>query len=54
MPVTLAVAQMRRTSVDGIMNGVEIKIFIDNLSSQAKNQITLVTAVIIANENAST
>jgi hypothetical protein len=52
MPVT--VAQMRRTSVDGITNGVEVKIFVDNFTSQARNQITLVTTVIIANENAST
>ncbi|KAG2352865.1 hypothetical protein BDR07DRAFT_1383805 [Suillus spraguei] len=39
MPVTIE--SVKRTSIDGIVNGVEVKNFVDNLSSQTKNQITL-------------
>ncbi|KAG2155194.1 uncharacterized protein EDB93DRAFT_1101784 [Suillus bovinus] len=39
MPVTIK--SVKRTSVDGIVNGVEVKNFVDNLSNQTKSQITL-------------
>ncbi|KAG2050820.1 hypothetical protein BDR06DRAFT_974248 [Suillus hirtellus] len=39
MPVTID--HIRSTSVDGIVNGVDVKAFINNFSSQAKSQITL-------------
>ncbi|KAG2092957.1 uncharacterized protein F5147DRAFT_779520 [Suillus discolor] len=39
MPVTIE--SIKRTSIDGIVNGVEVKSFVDNLSIQMKNQITL-------------
>ncbi|KAG1726036.1 hypothetical protein EDD22DRAFT_1018658 [Suillus occidentalis] len=39
MPIT--VDRIKSTSVDGIMNGVEVNSFIDDFSSQAKGQITL-------------
>ncbi|KIK32958.1 hypothetical protein CY34DRAFT_18689 [Suillus luteus UH-Slu-Lm8-n1] len=39
MPIT--VDGVKRTSVDGIVNGVEVRTFVDNLSNQTKNQITL-------------
>lgn len=42
MPVTIE--SVKRTSVDGIVNGVEVKNFVDNLSNQMKSQITLVGA----------
>lgn len=43
MPITID--RIRNTSVDGIVNGVDVKTFIDDFSSQAKSQITLVSAV---------
>jgi hypothetical protein len=43
MPIT--VDRIKSTSVDGIMNGVEVNSFIDDFSSQAKGQITLVSAL---------
>ncbi|KAG1886922.1 uncharacterized protein F5891DRAFT_1200307 [Suillus fuscotomentosus] len=39
MPITID--RIRSTSVDGILNGVEVNSFIDDFSSQAKGQITL-------------
>jgi hypothetical protein len=42
MPITID--SVKRTSVDGIVNGVEVRNFVDNLSSQTRNQITLVSA----------
>ncbi|KAG1858589.1 hypothetical protein C8R48DRAFT_775026 [Suillus tomentosus] len=39
MPVTIA--RVRSTSVDGIVNGVEVQSFIDDFSNQTRNQITL-------------
>ncbi|KAG2737390.1 hypothetical protein P692DRAFT_20761925, partial [Suillus brevipes Sb2] len=39
MPITIG--RIRRTSVDGILNGVEVNSLVDDFSSQAKNQITL-------------
>lgn len=43
MPITIE--RVRSTSVDGIINGVEVQGFIDDFSSQTKNQITLVSAI---------
>jgi hypothetical protein len=43
MPITID--RIRNTSVDGIVNGVDVKTFIDDFSNQAKSQITLVSAV---------
>ncbi|KAG2108588.1 hypothetical protein DEU56DRAFT_759707 [Suillus clintonianus] len=39
MPITID--RIRNTSVDGIVNGVDVRTFIDDFSSQAKSQITL-------------
>ncbi|KAG1722281.1 uncharacterized protein EDB91DRAFT_1256148 [Suillus paluster] len=39
MPITID--HIRNTSVDGIVNGVDVRTFIDDFSSQAKSQITL-------------
>ncbi|KAG2053006.1 hypothetical protein BDR06DRAFT_1009118 [Suillus hirtellus] len=39
MPITIS--RIRSTSVDGILNGVEVNSFVDDFSSQAKSQITL-------------
>ncbi|KAG2747419.1 hypothetical protein P692DRAFT_201806556 [Suillus brevipes Sb2] len=39
MPITID--RIRNTSVDGIVNGVDVKTFIDDFSNQAKSQITL-------------
>ncbi|KIK41669.1 hypothetical protein CY34DRAFT_107206 [Suillus luteus UH-Slu-Lm8-n1] len=39
MPITIG--RIRRTSVDGILNGVEVNSLVDDFSSRAKNQITL-------------
>ncbi|KAG2335414.1 hypothetical protein BDR05DRAFT_954091 [Suillus weaverae] len=39
MPITIG--RIRSTSIDGILNGVEVNSFVDNFSSQAKSQITL-------------
>ncbi|KAG2062728.1 hypothetical protein BDR04DRAFT_1164724 [Suillus decipiens] len=39
VPVTIE--RIRTTSVDGIMNGVEVRRFVNDLSNQAKSQITL-------------
>jgi hypothetical protein len=41
MPITIK--HIRSTFVDGIINGVEVQGFIDDFSSQTKNQITLVS-----------
>jgi hypothetical protein len=43
MPITIG--RIRRTSVDGILNGVEVNSLVDDFSSQAKNQITLVSVM---------
>lgn len=43
MPITIG--RIRSTSVDGILNGVEVNLFIDDFSSQAKSQVTLVSAM---------
>lgn len=43
MPITID--RIKSTSVDGILNGVEVNSFIDDFSSQAKGQITLVSAM---------
>ncbi|KAG1805829.1 uncharacterized protein BJ212DRAFT_1303894 [Suillus subaureus] len=37
----ITIERIRSTSVDGIINGVEVQMFIDDFSSQTKNQITL-------------
>ncbi|KIK31910.1 hypothetical protein CY34DRAFT_111188 [Suillus luteus UH-Slu-Lm8-n1] len=39
MPITIG--RIRSISVDGILNGVEVNLFIDDFSSQAKSQVTL-------------
>ncbi|KAG1795688.1 uncharacterized protein HD556DRAFT_1442014 [Suillus plorans] len=39
MPITFS--RVRSTSVDGIVNGVEVQSFIDDFGSQTRNQITL-------------
>ncbi|KAG1831701.1 hypothetical protein EV424DRAFT_1342699 [Suillus variegatus] len=39
MPITFS--RVRSTSVDGIINGVEVQLFIDDFGSQTRNQITL-------------
>ncbi|KIK34657.1 hypothetical protein CY34DRAFT_17569 [Suillus luteus UH-Slu-Lm8-n1] len=39
MPVTIE--SVKRTSVDGVVNGVEVRNFVENLNSQTKGQITL-------------
>ncbi|KAG2084072.1 uncharacterized protein F5147DRAFT_659953 [Suillus discolor] len=39
MPITID--HIRNTSIDGIVNGVDIRTFIDDFSGQAKSQITL-------------
>ncbi|KAG1849032.1 hypothetical protein F4604DRAFT_1687558 [Suillus subluteus] len=39
MPITIN--RISNTSVDGIMNGMDVRTFINDLSSQAKSQITL-------------
>ncbi|KAG1783332.1 hypothetical protein EV702DRAFT_1041021 [Suillus placidus] len=39
MPITIG--RIRSTSVDGILNGVEVNSFVDDFSSQAKSQVTL-------------
>ncbi|KAG0694142.1 hypothetical protein DFH29DRAFT_1006601 [Suillus ampliporus] len=39
MPITID--RIRCTSIDGILNGVEVNLFVDDFSSQAKSQITL-------------
>ncbi|KAG2087840.1 hypothetical protein BD769DRAFT_1396427 [Suillus cothurnatus] len=39
MPITID--SVKRTSIDGIINGVEVRNFVNNLSSQTRNQITL-------------
>ncbi|KAG1892963.1 uncharacterized protein F5891DRAFT_986287 [Suillus fuscotomentosus] len=39
MPITIA--RVKSTSVDGIINGVEVQSFINDFSSQTRNQITL-------------
>ncbi|KAG1794064.1 uncharacterized protein BJ212DRAFT_1490174 [Suillus subaureus] len=44
MPIT--VERIRNTSVDGIVNGIEVQRFVDDFSSQARNQITLAGASI--------
>ncbi|KIK35318.1 hypothetical protein CY34DRAFT_96312 [Suillus luteus UH-Slu-Lm8-n1] len=41
MPITIEC--VRSTSVDGIINGVEVQGFINDFSSQTKNQIALVS-----------
>ena len=43
MPIMID--RIKSTSVDGIVNGVEVNSFIDGFSSQAKSQITLVSAM---------
>ncbi|KAG1893337.1 uncharacterized protein F5891DRAFT_1196569 [Suillus fuscotomentosus] len=42
MPITIE--RIRNTSVDGIVNGIEVRRFVDDFSSQARNQITLAGA----------
>ncbi|KAG2739668.1 hypothetical protein P692DRAFT_201873011 [Suillus brevipes Sb2] len=39
MPITIG--RIRSTSIDGVLNGVEVNSFIDGFSSQAKSQIAL-------------
>ncbi|KAG1886260.1 hypothetical protein F4604DRAFT_1675905 [Suillus subluteus] len=39
MPITIK--RIRSTSIDGIINGVEVQSFIDDFSNQTRNQITL-------------
>jgi hypothetical protein len=46
MPITIE--RVRSTSVDGIINGVEVQGFIDDFSSQTKNQITLVSTLSVS------
>ncbi|KAG0707426.1 hypothetical protein DFH29DRAFT_871454 [Suillus ampliporus] len=46
MPIT--VERIRDTSVDGIINGVEVQAFIDAFSNQTKNQINLVSTVLLS------
>lgn len=46
MPITID--RIRNTSVDGIVNGVDVRTFIDDFSGQAKSQITLVSAVSVS------
>ncbi|KAG0693262.1 hypothetical protein DFH29DRAFT_1007481 [Suillus ampliporus] len=37
----ITIDRIRNTSVDGIVNGVDVRTFIDDFSSQARSQITL-------------
>lgn len=46
MPITIA--RVRSTSIDGIINGVEVQSFIDDFSNQTRNQITLVSAISVS------
>lgn len=39
--IPITIGRIRRTSVDGVLNGVEVNSFIDDFSSQARSQITL-------------
>ncbi|KAG1787248.1 uncharacterized protein HD556DRAFT_1503378 [Suillus plorans] len=41
MPITIAITCIKSTSVDGIVNGVEVQSFINDFGSQTRNQITL-------------
>jgi len=41
MPITIE--RIRNTSVDGIIDGVEVRRFVNDFSSQARYQITLVS-----------
>ncbi|KAG1879047.1 hypothetical protein F4604DRAFT_1923189 [Suillus subluteus] len=41
LSMPIMIDRIKSTSVDGILNGVEVNSFIDNFSSQAKGQITL-------------
>lgn len=43
MPITIS--RVKRTSIDGIVNGVEVQSFIDDFSTQTRNQITLVSRI---------
>ncbi|KAG2740813.1 hypothetical protein P692DRAFT_20752447 [Suillus brevipes Sb2] len=37
----VTIESVKKTSVDGVVNGVEVRNFVENLNSQMKSQITL-------------